>query len=76
MFANKSIPVVGASIGIERVFSILETKMKNIRSTDTKVIVATVGSDMVHHKLKLLNMLWSHGIPSETVYSTKPKPQK
>jgi histidyl-tRNA synthetase len=28
MFSNKSVPAVGVSIGIERVFNILEEKMK------------------------------------------------
>jgi histidyl-tRNA synthetase len=38
MFSSKSIPAVGVSIGIERVFSILEEKAKKdstIRSTET-----------------------------------------
>jgi len=74
MFANKTIPAVGASIGIERIFSILENKMKDIRAIDTKVVIATVGPDMVNHKLKLLNRLWEAGIESETVYQVKPKP--
>ena len=48
MFANKSIPAVGASIGIERIFSLVESKLSNIRAIDTKVVVATVGPDMVN----------------------------
>lgn len=38
MFSNKGIPAVGVSVGIERIFSILEEKAKNdptIRATET-----------------------------------------
>lgn len=38
MFSSKNIPAVGVSIGIERIFSIIEEKVKNdktIRSTET-----------------------------------------
>jgi histidyl-tRNA synthetase len=38
MFSNRNIPAVGVSIGIERIFSILEDKYKNdttIRATET-----------------------------------------
>ena len=43
MFSGKQIPAVGVSIGIERVFAILEEKLKNnssVRSTETQIYVA------------------------------------
>jgi histidyl-tRNA synthetase len=43
MFSNKSIPAVGVSVGIERIFSILEEKAKNdptIRATETQILIA------------------------------------
>ena len=43
MFSNKSIPAVGVSVGIERIFAILEEKAKNdptIRATETQILVA------------------------------------
>ena len=79
MFSNKPIPAVGASIGIERIFTILEQQLKNdtsIRQNQTEIVVATIGGGMVFHKLKLLNELWENGIKAETIYNEKPKPQK
>ena len=35
MFSSKSIPAVGGSIGIERIFSLLEEKYPEMRSTET-----------------------------------------
>jgi histidyl-tRNA synthetase len=49
MFSGKAIPAVGVSIGIERIFSILEEKMKNdltIRPTETQILIASIGKDM------------------------------
>ena len=40
MFSGKDIPAVGVSIGIERVFAILEEKANNIRPTKTQIFVA------------------------------------
>jgi len=43
MFSGKQIPAIGVSIGIERVFSILEEKAlkeQNVRATRTQVMVA------------------------------------
>jgi histidyl-tRNA synthetase len=41
MFSGKDIPAIGVSIGIERVFSILEEKMaQETRATTTQIMVA------------------------------------
>jgi histidyl-tRNA synthetase len=43
MFSSKEIASVGGSIGIERIFDILEKKYKNnnvVRATETQVLVA------------------------------------
>ena len=43
MFSGKNIPAVGVSIGIERIFAILERKAeedKKIRATKTHILVA------------------------------------
>jgi histidyl-tRNA synthetase len=54
MFSRKDVPAVGVSIGIERVFSIMEAQAKEraaaagsiIRATETEVLVASIGSGM------------------------------
>lgn len=79
MFSGKQIPAVGVSIGIERVFNILEEKTKHdnsIRQNQTEVMVATIGSGILPHKLKLINELWDQQIKAEMIYNEKPKPQK
>ena len=79
MFSGKQIPSVGVSIGIERVFNILEEQAKHdatIRQNQTEVFVATIGAGMLPHKLKLVNELWEANLKAEYIYNEKPKPQK
>jgi histidyl-tRNA synthetase len=43
MFSGKQIPAVGVSVGIERVFAILEEKSKDdytVRPTETQILIA------------------------------------
>ena len=60
MFSGKSIPAVGGSIGIERIFNILEAKYSQnnrIRQSQTLVLVCTIGNNLAIEKLKLVNEL-------------------
>ena len=71
MFSNKPIPAVGVSVGIERVFAILEEKAKDdhtVRETETQILVAQIGKGLIGERMKVLNDLWSHDIKAETVY--------
>lgn len=79
MFSSKSIPAVGVSIGIERVFAILEEKLKEdklIRSIETQILIASIGKNMTKERLKICSELWDRGIKAETLYNDNPKPQK
>ena len=79
MFSGKQIPSVGVSIGIERVFAILEEKLKNdktVRATETQIYVAQIGKNLVAERLKVCNELWSLGIKAETSYVDNPKTQR
>ena len=79
MFSNKEIPAVGGSIGIERLFAILEEKYKDdpsIRCNMTEVLVASIGGGMAGHRLALCSELWGKKINAETLYNDNPKPQK
>ena len=73
-FGNFKVPSVGASIGIERVFTILEKKFlqtKQIRENPSDLIVATIPSknmDMSAEKLKLYDLLWSSGFKCDMNY--------
>ena len=71
MFSNKPIPAVGVSIGIERVFAILEEKSKDdytVRETETQIMIAQIGKNLIGERMKILNDLWSLEIKAETVY--------
>ncbi|XP_019362157.1 PREDICTED: histidine--tRNA ligase, cytoplasmic [Gavialis gangeticus] len=74
---GKKVPCVGVSIGIERIFSILEQKMEaskeKIRTTDTQVLVASAQKKLLEERLKLISELWDSGIKAEVLYKKNPK---
>lgn len=79
MFSGKQIPAVGVSIGIERVFAILEEKSKEdyiIRPTETQILIAQIGKNLVEERFKIMNDLWALGIKCETLYQENPKPNR
>ena len=79
MFSNKDLPAVGLSIGIERIFGLLEKKYEttaSVRACETEVLVASIGSGMVSERFKLCKLLWDNGFKAETLYNENPKPQK
>jgi len=79
MFSNKGIPAVGLSIGIERVFGLLEKKFENdptIRACETEVLVGSIGSDQAVERFKLCKLLWDNNIKAEMLYNDNPKTQK
>ncbi|OPJ88312.1 histidine--tRNA ligase, cytoplasmic [Patagioenas fasciata monilis] len=74
---GRKVPCVGVSIGIERIFSILEQKVKasgeKIRTTETQVLVATPHKHLLAARLKLISELWDAGIKAEMLYRKDPK---
>jgi histidyl-tRNA synthetase len=77
MFSKNPIPSVGMSIGIERLFMILEKNMKDsTRQGYTEIFVATIGKNLNEEKLKLLNLLWENEFKAEASYASNPKPDK
>lgn len=77
MFSNHQIPSVGMSIGIERLFIILEKMFKEqARSVETEVIVASIGKGLAKERMKLLAALWDNDIKAEALYEENPKPDK
>eukprot|EP01137_Pigoraptor_chileana_P027043 Opistho-2@9149 len=79
MFAGdkgQKVPCVGVSIGIERIFSILERRAendKNARSIETDVLVISAQKNMLKERLRILSELWDAKIKAETVYKANPK---
>lgn len=74
---NKKVPCVGVSIGIERVFSILEGKMlakqKQIRTTETEVYVVSAQKNLIEERLKVTKELWDANVKTEQSYKKNPK---
>ena len=80
MFSSESMPAVGISIGIERIFSILEKVYKDdpsIRDSETEVFVASVGkTNLTLERMTILNELWEAGIKAEMLYNDVPRMDK
>ena len=79
MFSGENIPSVGGSIGIERIFNILEEKMiakGNIRATETQILVSSLGKNLTAKRLEACSLLWNAGIKAETLYVDNPRADK
>jgi histidyl-tRNA synthetase len=79
MFSGKQIPAVGVSIGIERIFNILEKHYKNddtLRSNFTDVLVCSAGKNLTKERYKIVNELWDNGINAEILYNENPRMDK
>ncbi|KAK6618052.1 hypothetical protein RUM44_002494 [Polyplax serrata] len=79
MFENKSTetPCVGVSIGVERIFAVLEAKLaKNnqvVRTTEVEVFVASAHKGLLEEKIKVCRELWDGKIKAEQSYKQKAK---
>lgn len=74
---GKSIPCVGVSIGVERIFSVLEAKYAaeklKMRTKLVDVYVASVHKGLYEKRLKITGDLWNAGIRAEHSYKLNPK---
>lgn len=63
---NKNVPCVGVSVGVERIFSVLEARMAaenhKIRTTQVHVFVASAQKNLLEERMKLCRDLWDAGI--------------
>lgn len=62
-----NVPCVGVSIGIERVFSILEARARvagaaQVRTVETQVLVASGQKDLLEARMSTCARLWDAGI--------------
>ncbi|XP_074262979.1 histidine--tRNA ligase, cytoplasmic-like [Silene latifolia] len=68
MFGSKQVPAVGVSLGIERVFAIMEQNQKDqnqvIRANETEVLVGVMGDDLTL-AAELVSELWRAKIKAE-----------
>lgn len=74
---NKTVPCVGMSLGIERIFSVLETSIANrgmkTRTTEVQVFVATAQKNLHEERMLILAELWEANIKAEQSYKKSPK---
>ena len=70
---SQQIPCVGFSVGVERVFSILEQRAKdsNLKSSPVQVLVASAGESMTVERMRLCNELWAGKVCAEFGYKKK-----
>ena len=78
--SGQQTPCVGVSIGVERVFTIMERKAteSSIASqhSDIQVYIASIGSGYVPERMKVAKLLWKNNIPSEYSHLENPKFKK
>jgi len=74
---NRSVPCVGVSIGIERLFSIMESNMTKdaakVRTVETQVFVISAQKNLMEERMKIISLLWSAGVRTEHSYKKNPK---
>lgn len=76
MKSGTQVPCVGATVGIERIFGILEAKARQngkIRPSPTKVFVVAAGGEMTEDRMRLCMKLWNSGINAEMSQKAKLK---
>ncbi|CAH0721588.1 unnamed protein product, partial [Brenthis ino] len=74
---NKQVPCVGISVGVERIFSVLEAKLAagdiSVRTSDIDVYVASAQKNFLNERMKICAELWNAGIKTEQSYKKNPK---
>lgn len=74
---NKTIPCVGISIGVERLFTVIEAKLakekQKVRTTEVQVFVAAAQKNLVEHRMTVCKDLWNAGVKTEHSYKKNPK---
>jgi len=69
-------PCVGVSIGVERVFSIMERKadeLKLLHRSSIQVYIASIGADLLPTRMRVARQLWNSNISAEYSHLDNPK---
>ena len=70
---HRDVPCVGVSIGIERLFSIMEAQIakSNVkkRTTSTEVFVASAQKNLIEERMKICAHLWDSDIKVNIVFA-------
>ncbi|PNS20883.1 histidine-tRNA ligase [Sphaceloma murrayae] len=79
MFSGRTVPCVGISFGVERIFSITRARLEaegqaKPRLTDTDVyIMAMGGNGYLTERMEIAKRLWSVGVKAEFFWKVKPR---
>lgn len=76
--AGKITPCVGVSVGIERVFTLMEERLRqeqggSIKQPNVKVLVAQAGENMMLERMRVAQILWDANISAEFNQQENPK---
>mmetsp|Transcript_1613 Transcript_1613/g.3524 ORF Transcript_1613/g.3524 Transcript_1613/m.3524 type:complete len:950 (-) Transcript_1613:92-2941(-) len=76
--AGKVTPCVGVSVGIERVFTLMEERLReeqggSIKQPNVAVLVASAGENLLRERMKLAKVLWDANISAEFSQQENPK---
>lgn len=69
-FSSESLPAVGFSIGIDRLFNAMEDSGRLVYKSTTKALIFNVDPSLQTAYLELATKLRAHGINSDIYYST------
>ena len=72
---HRDVPCVGVSIGIERLFSIMEAQIAKSnakkRTTSTEVFVASAQKNLIEERMKICAQLWDSDIKVNIVFAPR-----
>ncbi|WWC60325.1 uncharacterized protein I303_102896 [Kwoniella dejecticola CBS 10117] len=75
---NEQVPCVGVSVGVERVYSIMESRRKatqeKVRGKETEVFVLGLGGVELEKRMEVATLLWDNGIKTSFSPKVNPKP--
>lgn len=74
---HRNVQCVGVSIGVERVFSVIEARIisskTKVRTTEVEVYVASAQKNLLEDRMRLCKELWDADIKAEHSYKHNPK---
>ena len=70
---HRDVPCVGVSLGMERLFSIMEAQVAKstgkMRTTETEVFVSSAQKNLIEERMKILAHLWDNDIKVKSLNS-------
>ncbi|EIW66577.1 histidyl-tRNA synthetase [Tremella mesenterica] len=74
---REQVPCVGVSLGVERIYSILEMRRRGreekVRGKETEVFILSLGDGLLRERMSLAKKLRDAGIKTEFMLKAKPK---